>query len=487
MSIQSQWLSVHDVAQLLQVKDETVRRWIRRQELAVLEIGGPRAGYRIRREDLEHFIWQRYRMRNQDEQDRTHRNEFSVSREHQRTRSAVVVRGDGSRDATVNGDASSLETRVTADGSQYLSLIRRIPGITYVAAESAETSDVLDRKIAFVSREFEDILGMTADELRIDSRNWWGRVHSDDIGDVREAMQASVANGSRLSLEYRVFDRNHKSCWVHDEAVTSDDLGGEDVLWQGIITNISERKEIEELLHAQSTQQLAIAELGERALGDLDLPELMDVAVQFVQDTLAVDLTKVLQLQPGGEALVMRAGVGWKPGAVGRVTVSAGAESQAGYTLLSNEPVIVTDLASETRFNGPPLLHDYGVRSGISAIIAGSGMPWGVLGAHSTTLRTFTRDDLNFLQSVANIIASAIRTSESVHHDGRWLSIQSVAETLKVNDETVRRWVRRGELPVIDLGSSRAGYRIHPLDLDQFIGQRYMGAGQQHPIQDASA
>jgi excisionase family DNA binding protein len=55
-----QWLTVRDVAEELQVTEETVRRWIRAGELAVLELGGPRAGYRIRRDELERFIKQRY-------------------------------------------------------------------------------------------------------------------------------------------------------------------------------------------------------------------------------------------------------------------------------------------------------------------------------------------------------------------------------------------------------------------------------------------
>jgi excisionase family DNA binding protein len=55
-----EWLTVDEVAQQLRVTDETVRRWIRRRQLPVLDLGGPRAGYRIRRDDLDRFIKQRY-------------------------------------------------------------------------------------------------------------------------------------------------------------------------------------------------------------------------------------------------------------------------------------------------------------------------------------------------------------------------------------------------------------------------------------------
>lgn len=59
---------------------------------------------------------------------------------------------------------------------------------------------------------------------------------------------------------------------------------------------------------------------------------------------------------------------------------------------------------------------------------------------------------------------------------GRWLTIGQVAETLQVNVETVRRWVRAGTLPVLNLGSRSGGYRISRTDLDGFIASRYRAA-----------
>ena len=55
-----EWLTVEQVADLLQVAQETVRRWIRSGELPVLDLGGPKTGYRIRRDELDRFIQARY-------------------------------------------------------------------------------------------------------------------------------------------------------------------------------------------------------------------------------------------------------------------------------------------------------------------------------------------------------------------------------------------------------------------------------------------
>ena len=54
-----------------------------------------------------------------------------------------------------------------------------------------------------------------------------------------------------------------------------------------------------------------------------------------------------------------------------------------------------------------------------------------------------------------------------------WLTVEEVAGYFRVNVETVRRWIRAGELPVLDLGGSRAGYRIRSSDLAAFAEARY--------------
>lgn len=164
----------------------------------------------------------------------------------------------------------------------------------------------------------------------------------------------------------------------------------------------------EQEVRARARQQEAVAELGQRALASANLQSLMDDAVESVAQVLDIEYSKVLELLPGGEELLLRAGVGWKEGFVGRATVDSSHDSQAGYTLLSDEPVVVEDLRSETRFRGHSLLREHGVVSGMTVIIRPGGRPFGILGAHARERRTFTEDDVNFLRAVANVLATAI-------------------------------------------------------------------------------
>lgn len=189
-----------------------------------------------------------------------------------------------------------------------------------------------------------------------------------------------------------------------------------------------------ESIHSRARQQEAVAYLGQEALVGADLYALMDKAIKLVTSTLNVQYGKVLELLPGGHALLLRSGVGWQEGIVGHATVSAH-NSQAGYTLRVNQPVFVKDLPVETRFSGTPMLHNHRVVSGVSVVIPNIGLrqqqlkqtrdlkpepaadesnqAWGVLSVHGTDYRKFSQDDVYFLEAIANVLANAIERYKS--------------------------------------------------------------------------
>jgi len=111
---------------------------------------------------------------------------------------------------------------------------------------------------------------------------------------------------------------------------------------------------------------------------------------------------------PGGDALLVRAGVGWEDGVVGNARVGTNLESQAGYALISTGPVLCEDLHQEVRFKGAPLLHDHGIVSGVTAAILTGETHFGVLGAHSQELRRFSPADARFVGDVAGLLGAAI-------------------------------------------------------------------------------
>ena len=56
-----------------------------------------------------------------------------------------------------------------------------------------------------------------------------------------------------------------------------------------------------------------------------------------------------------------------------------------------------------------------------------------------------------------------------------WLTVREVADELRVDEETVRRWIRAKQMPAMSLGSRKGGYRVRRSDLEQFIEKRLGG------------
>ena len=53
-----------------------------------------------------------------------------------------------------------------------------------------------------------------------------------------------------------------------------------------------------------------------------------------------------------------------------------------------------------------------------------------------------------------------------------WLTVEDVAKRLDVTEETVRRLLRRGDLPGMQI-SKRSGWRIRAEDVDAFIRSHF--------------
>ena len=168
-------------------------------------------------------------------------------------------------------------------------------------------------------------------------------------------------------------------------------------------------------LRQRAMQQATVSEIGQRALSDVALTPLLNETLAMVAQTMSISLVTVLELLPEEDMLLIRAGSGWPPGIVGEHRFRFDDQSQAAMAIRAEAPVVVEDYSREIRFRGAAILHGQGARSGISVPIRGRDGAFGVLAAHHKALRTFSSDDVNFLQSVANVLAAAIerRLSEA--------------------------------------------------------------------------
>jgi PAS domain S-box-containing protein len=327
---------------------------------------------------------------------------------------AEVTNGHGSSTAEVKSRPGEKES---ADGSA-LELSPQPPffpdpALICVALEAGQIGvwswDIPSNQATW-STNIEDICGLAQGSLDGTKMILENDVHPEDRPAVIAALQEALQTRNPRRVRYRLSPKpGAEERWIETLATVVVD-GGVPTKLLGICHDVSDRAKLHRELRIRAKQQEAVARLGAQALTELGLQRFFDDCVKTIAETLDVELVKILELVPGDAELLLRAGTGWSPGLVGTALLSTERNSQAGFTLASGGPVIVENLASETRFGGHPLLLQHGVVSGLTIPIAGrDGRTYGVLGTHTTRPRSFSENDVSFLAAVAHMIAGAIQ------------------------------------------------------------------------------
>jgi PAS domain S-box-containing protein len=259
---------------------------------------------------------------------------------------------------------------------------------------------------------------------------FFGLIHPEDVAEDKK-LYGELAKGNldNYRLENRYNRKDGRLIWGRLTVSLIRDITGSPQFAISMIEDISEQKQAEKELDRRINEQAVVAELGQRALSGIDPFLLMNEIASTVAQTLEVEFCKILELLPDQNTFLLRAGVGWTEAKVGNTVLRTGLDSQLGYVLLllSNEPVIIEDLRTETRFWTPALLRKHGVVSGMSVAIGGREHPYGVLGAYTRSKRTFTKDDINFLQSIANVLALAIERKVAEEERAQFLAREQAA------------------------------------------------------------
>jgi PAS domain S-box-containing protein len=303
----------------------------------------------------------------------------------------------------------------------------------------------VEGRCTFVNRSAAEMLGYAVDELL-------GRESHRLVHHTRpngEPFPVSECPMARAAAKGEVVHADEDILWRKDGSSFYCRYSAHPIVEEGNVTgavitfsDATEAREAREALRVREVRQSTVAELGLAALGGLTIEGLFIRAAEIVSSMLDVEFVKIAELTPDGESFLITAGIGWQPGVVGRERIPRKA-SQAGFALDSRQPVVVDDLATDARFVRSELLARHGAASGISVLIEGQQRPHGVLEAHSSGRRSFSSDDVHFLQAVANTIGEAIerrRSEELVREQRNWfeVTLSSIADGVVTTDREGR-------------------------------------------------
>lgn len=183
-----------------------------------------------------------------------------------------------------------LEAQLRETESRLRALVEQIPAITYIQEVHGH-----ENVTVFMSPQVEAIFGYRPEELLDGSVSWLETIHPDDRERVLRETLASNERGVPFAMEYRSLTKWGATLWVRDEAAVIRDEHGNAKYWQGIISNITEERELEEAVRRSEERFRSAfdeAPMGIVMLGLDMLPrrinDAMCAMLGFVEDELIV-------------------------------------------------------------------------------------------------------------------------------------------------------------------------------------------------------
>ncbi|WP_424191544.1 EAL domain-containing protein [Ampullimonas aquatilis] len=296
------------------------------------------------------------------------------------------------------------ETRQRMAEAQIQRGLLRYRSLVDSAAFSVWITDS-DGRILELSDNFLALTGLKREEVL--QGVWLQRVHPHDRADTEKKFAETLQQGQADHCEFRLLLADGLYRHILCRIVPIIDQHNQLLEWIISMSDIHERKQAEEQTIIRANQQAVVADLGLYALAGQSLIYLFKVATRKIAHTFKVDFASFIEPVENQQKFMMRAGFGWRDSTVDKA-VFDGAEGLTTRVYQQDRPMIIDDITRHERIKPESFLLSHHIHSAITTIVRGRFDRYGVLAAFSTEYNAFTDQDLNFLQSIANILSAAI-------------------------------------------------------------------------------
>lgn len=147
-------------------------------------------------------------------------------------------------------------------------LSRNVPGILYEFTYSKATGQM---RMPYASDGIREMFALSPEDVRDDATPAFDRIHPEDLERVRKSVKESLLHMQPWRCEFRVILDGTvfwREGYATPEQTTEDTL-----LWNGFITDISDRKKLEEANHAENQRIRNLIECTDAGTWEVDLED----------------------------------------------------------------------------------------------------------------------------------------------------------------------------------------------------------------------
>ena len=156
-----------------------------------------------------------------------------------------------------------------------------------------------------------------------------------------------------------------------------------------------------------------LAQLGRLAVDSRDPQVLLRHVPAIAAEALEVEVALVFLLEPNRLHFRVAGGVGLLEGETAGSLIANRLDTPPGFVLAEGKPVTVSDYRSEQRFKVPPTYLDAGLSSGLAVPLSDRGKIIGALTVRSREAKRFGDDEVRFLESLSNLLATSLQRAQS--------------------------------------------------------------------------
>lgn len=176
----------------------------------------------------------------------------------------------------------------------------------------------------------------------------------------------------------------------------------------------SERGKMVLTMQRANREHLEIISLEEISMlvsSDFELPQVLQQMADKMASQLKVSVCSIYLVE--GDELVMAATSGFDPTFVGRIRIRIG-EGITGTVAKEKQLVSLSRASQDPRYKSFPELQEEKYNSMLSFPITDKQDIFGVINLNSTSMKTFSDDEIYFVSIIANLILTAVKLRSKI-------------------------------------------------------------------------